>query len=62
MRSCEKRPGFGCCVPCYLVKISGAALAVAGVLLALIFIPMRMWLALLGVGLAAVGVFMFRMA
>ncbi|MBO4298437.1 MAG: hypothetical protein J5602_10375 [Clostridia bacterium] len=61
MRSCEKRSGFGCSVPCFLVKICGAALAVAGALLALIFIPIRMWLALLGVGLAAVGVFMYRM-
>ena len=48
-------------MPCFLVRICGAALAVAGALLALIFIPIRMWLALLGVGLAAVGVFMYRM-
>lgn len=62
MRSCERKPGFGCSVPCFVVKIAGAALVVIGALLALIFIPIRLWMALLGVALAVVGVMMFRMA
>ena len=62
MRSCEKKSAFGCAVPCFMVKVAGVALAVVGLFLALIFIPMRMWLALLGVALLVVGILVFRMA
>ena len=62
MRTCEKSGGFGCRVPCALVRLAGAVLIAAGALLALIFIPIRLWLALLGVALAAVGALMMRMA
>ena len=62
MRVCEKSAGFGCRVPCGLVKLAGVVLIAAGALLALIFIPIRLWLALLGVALAAVGALLVRMA
>lgn len=62
MKSCEKRAGFGCLVPCALVKMAGAVMVAVGVLLALIFIPIRMWLALLGVALAVAGALLMRMA
>ena len=62
MRSCERSTGFGCRVPCALVKGAGMALVAVGVLLALVFIPIRMWLALLGVALAAAGALLMRMA
>ena len=62
MRSCERKSTLGCRVPCALVKVAGVVLTLTGALLALIFIPMRMWLALLGVALAAVGVVLVRLS
>ena len=62
MRSCGKSAGSGCRVPCAMVKLAGIVLIASGALLALIFIPIRLWLALLGLALAAVGALLVRMA
>ncbi len=58
MRSCDGKSN--CRVPCLFVKAAGLTLVIVGALLALIFIPLRMWMALLGVALAAVGVILLR--
>ena len=55
MRSCDGKSN--CRVPCLFVKAAGLALVIVGALLALIFIPLRMWLALLGAALAALILF-----
>jgi len=62
MRSCERFSGPGCRVPCFLTKTAGVALAAVGGLLVLIFIPIRMWLALLGLLLLAAGVALIRLS
>ena len=62
MRSCERNAGFGCRVPCGLLKLAGVVMIAVGALLALIFIPVRLWLALLGVGLAAAGALLVRLS
>ena len=62
MRSCEKKSGLNCRVPCFLVKIAGVVLIAVGLLLALIFIPLWLWLVILGAALVAVGIMLFRTA
>ena len=62
MRTCEKNGGYGCLVPCGLMKLAGVVMIAAGALLALIFIPIRLWLALLGAALAAAGVLLVRLS
>ena len=61
MRSCGKK-AIGCRVPCFVLKAAGIALAASGLLLTLIFSPVRMWLALLGLALFGAGLLLTRMA
>lgn len=55
MYGMEKKKRGSCPLPSAFLRLAGLALIAIGVLILMICIPLRYWLALLGLGLAAAG-------